>query len=69
MIQTDIEKYRSCSTDYLSQPPKSGAMIQTFGGLLKPMAKAMSQPPKSGAMIQTNEIDYDIEGLINVSTP
>jgi len=38
----------------LSQPPKSGAMIQTQNVSFRFLDwNALSQPPKSGAMIQT----------------
>ena len=39
----------------MSQPPKSGAMIQTLARVSMRAMDLQSQPPKSGAMIQTQQ--------------
>ena len=52
-----------------SQPPKSGAMIQTREEVLMNTSVVQSQPPKSGAMIQTSGRTPEMLLLKQVSTP
>ena len=69
MIQTSL-KVPEGTIAHMSQPPKSGAMIQTKTKKAEPKEEFnLSQPPKSGAMIQTKVNSKRVYVVESVSTP